>query len=448
MEKKETLTTKTKKEASSNEKTTGKATKSKTTPSDTKSKGTKIPSKTTAQKNAKTSKKTTKTAKKEPQKAVNKKAEDANTKEVTTKETKATPKKATSNTSTKTAKTKSADAKTKKAKTEAKETAAEPVLNIPILETEPSKKGSGRQKKKAVEKPMEMSYEELFGKITPDPWEETVSPEVPIEEKASQEIPALEVAAGTPKETKASETEKAEPVEETPKKAEKAKTEKPKEAKPKQEKPKAEKPKETKKPKAEKPKEIVKTPQPKPKNFTKEEKKLLAKLEEAFRFVVNMTNVIESQKMDTTVIKDLTLGEVHVLETVALNNNKPMTFIANKQKITVGALTTMINRLVQKGYLVRTRDEMDNRVIRLSVTPQTKKILKSHDKFHDDIIGLTLDGVTIRDATKVMVMFAEVLENYHNPKPVAKNADTKKTSSKTAAKKTTTAKAKKPSGKK
>ena len=123
-----------------------------------------------------------------------------------------------------------------------------------------------------------------------------------------------------------------------------------------------------------------------------------------------MTTVIESQKMDTTVIKDLTLGEVHVLETVAINNNKPMTFIANKQKITVGALTTMINRLVQKGYLVRTRDEMDNRVIRLN-TNSTNKDFKSYDKFRDDIVGLALDRVTIRDTAKVMVMFLKCLKS-------------------------------------
>ena len=39
-----------------------------------------------------------------------------------------------------------------------------------------------------------------------------------------------------------------------------------------------------------------------------------------------------------------------------------------------------------------------------------------HDKFHEDILLGVLDGVTLRDATKVMAQFNRVLENYINPK--------------------------------
>ena len=47
---------------------------------------------------------------------------------------------------------------------------------------------------------------------------------------------------------------------------------------------------------------------------------------------------------------------------------------------------------------------------------KAKKVLKLHDKFHEDILLGVLDGVTIRDATKVMAQFNRVLENYINPK--------------------------------
>lgn len=166
-------------------------------------------------------------------------------------------------------------------------------------------------------------------------------------------------------------------------------------------------------------KEVVR-PVPKPKNFTKEEKNLYRKLEVAFTYVANMTNVIEERLMDKKLIPDLTLSELHVIEVVNKNNQKPMSLIANELNITVGALITSINRLIQKDYLLRTRDEMDRRVILLSVTPKAKKVLKVHDKFHDDILGLTLEGVTIRDATKVLVQLSNVLKNYYHPKEIKK----------------------------
>lgn len=163
---------------------------------------------------------------------------------------------------------------------------------------------------------------------------------------------------------------------------------------------------------------IVRPTPKKVKELNKDEKVLYKQLEEAFTFVANMTLVIEERTMDKKLISDLTIGELHVIETVNKNNNKPMTLIAKREHVTVGALTICVNRLVQKGYLLRTRDEMDHRVILLSVTQKAKKILKSHDKFHDDILGLVLENVNLGMAQKVMSMFAQTLEYYYDPSTI------------------------------
>lgn len=152
------------------------------------------------------------------------------------------------------------------------------------------------------------------------------------------------------------------------------------------------------------------------KSMTKEEKQMYKKLWEHFNYVANLTMVIEEKMMDPKQINDLTIGEMHVIETVDKYNGQPMTKIANALKVTVGSLTIGVNRLITKDYLIRVRDEKDHRVVNLSVTPKAKKVLKLHDKFHEDILLGVLDGVTIRDATKVMAQFNRVLENYINPK--------------------------------
>lgn len=173
----------------------------------------------------------------------------------------------------------------------------------------------------------------------------------------------------------------------------------------------------------------VKRPERKAKNFTKEEKVLYKRLDEAFTYVANLTMVIEERTMDTKQIPDLTLGELHVLEVVNRELTMPMTKVANELKITVGSLTTCVNRLVKKEYLFRERDENDHRIIKISTTPKAKKVLKVHEQFHTDILYGILDGVTIRDATKVLTQVARTLENYINPKEknYEKPIDKKKT---------------------
>lgn len=165
--------------------------------------------------------------------------------------------------------------------------------------------------------------------------------------------------------------------------------------------------------------EVIVRPTPKKvKVWTKEEKPLYKKLSEAFTYIANLTNVIEEKTMDTKVIQDLTVGELHVIEMVDQNNNKPMSLIAKKLKVTVGSLTICINRLVQKGYLLRIRHEMDHRIILVSTTQKAKKVLKEHDKFHENILGLVLDTITLKQALTVMNQFALVLENYYDPKSI------------------------------
>ena len=149
---------------------------------------------------------------------------------------------------------------------------------------------------------------------------------------------------------------------------------------------------------------------------TKEEKQLYKRLSDSFNYVANLTMVIEERTMDKEQITDLTLGEIHVLEVVNKELEMPMTKVANQLKITVGSLTTCVNRLVKKEYLARVRDDVDHRVIKVSTTPKAKKILKLHDAFHEEILLSVLDGITLKDATKVMEQFERTLENYINPK--------------------------------
>lgn len=162
--------------------------------------------------------------------------------------------------------------------------------------------------------------------------------------------------------------------------------------------------------------EIIKKGMDKNKEKVIDEKVMQKKMTEAFDYLVNMTWVVEERTMDAKNIPDLTLGELHVIETVGKNNNKPMSFIASKLKVSVGALTTGVNRIVSKGYLTRIRDIEDHRVVRLAITPQGRKVLKVHDKMHQDVINELLQRVSIEEAYKVFSSAADVIENYYQMK--------------------------------
>ena len=63
-------------------------------------------------------------------------------------------------------------------------------------------------------------------------------------------------------------------------------------------------------------------------------------------------------------------------------------------KITVGTLTTAINKLIKKGYVERKRIEEDRRVVLISLTKKGKLAYRLHEKFHKDRVNTAIDGVS------------------------------------------------------
>ena len=104
---------------------------------------------------------------------------------------------------------------------------------------------------------------------------------------------------------------------------------------------------------------------------------------------------------------NLSMNEVHVLEAVKLVKEPKMGDIAKKLRITVGSLTTSVNRLVKKGYIVRRDDEKDRRKVLLELTESAQKVLKVHEEFHNHLIDSLFLDMKIEDE----VVLIKSLEN-------------------------------------
>lgn len=119
---------------------------------------------------------------------------------------------------------------------------------------------------------------------------------------------------------------------------------------------------------------------------------------------------IEEESLQKLGVK-LTMTEVHVLEVIELSENKTMTEVANRLNITLGTLTTSINRLVRKNMVIKTRNKTDKRVYNLSLTNEALDVLKVHDQFHDEMIQALLDDLMI-DEDDLLISSLENISNY------------------------------------
>ena len=106
---------------------------------------------------------------------------------------------------------------------------------------------------------------------------------------------------------------------------------------------------------------------------------------------------IEEQSLKAGVLSDISITEVHTIETIGMYSESTMSEVAQKLKITVSTLTTAINKLITKGYVERKRIEKDRRVVLVKLTKRGKLAFRLHQKFHTEMINNAIEGLSMEE---------------------------------------------------
>lgn len=105
---------------------------------------------------------------------------------------------------------------------------------------------------------------------------------------------------------------------------------------------------------------------------------------------------IEKAALQDSAFKDLSITEMHVIEAIGLGS-RTMTDVADQIGITVGTLTTSINRLVKKEYVTRKRSEEDRRYVEIELTHKGKLAHRVHEAFHQLMVKNMIEGLSNED---------------------------------------------------
>lgn len=124
---------------------------------------------------------------------------------------------------------------------------------------------------------------------------------------------------------------------------------------------------------------------------------------------------IEQKALAESVLKDLSITETHTIEAIGMYEVKTMSEVAQSLKITVGTLTTAINKLVKKGYVERNRCEEDRRSVKIKLTRKGKLAYRIHEKFHHEMIKATVEGLS-QEEEDVLIRSLEKLNEFFKSK--------------------------------
>lgn len=95
-------------------------------------------------------------------------------------------------------------------------------------------------------------------------------------------------------------------------------------------------------------------------------------------------NLISHKRLEANLEKlDLTPPQFYVLATIGYAGGLPFGEIGEKLMVTVSNLTGIVDRLEEKGLVVRDRDVRDRRVVRVRLTDKGTKLYKSTIPFFE-----------------------------------------------------------------
>lgn len=129
-------------------------------------------------------------------------------------------------------------------------------------------------------------------------------------------------------------------------------------------------------------------------------------LVELFNDILN----IEKESLKNGHFNDLSITEIHVIEAIG-KKEKSMTEVAGQLGVTVGTLTTSINKLVKKEYVVRQRIEEDRRYVYVSLTKKGKLAYRMHEAFHEKMVRELIIDLNEDDNT-ILIQSLQRLANF------------------------------------
>ena len=102
---------------------------------------------------------------------------------------------------------------------------------------------------------------------------------------------------------------------------------------------------------------------------------------------------IEEKALITEEFKDISVTDMHIIEAIGIAEPRTMSMISKSLGVTMGTLTTGINGLVRKGYVVRNR-----RIVYASLTEKGIAAYHHHMKFHKSMIDSIMQDLSEDEA--------------------------------------------------
>lgn len=117
--------------------------------------------------------------------------------------------------------------------------------------------------------------------------------------------------------------------------------------------------------------------------------------------------------MDQTCLEeiDLTPPQLVTLKIISCTDNCIMSDLSKNLGVTMGNMTSMVDRLIKGGYVAREHDSDDRRVVKVKLTSKGKEITAKANKRKKSILQKVLNKLSKKDIETMLDLFDKIISN-------------------------------------
>lgn len=133
--------------------------------------------------------------------------------------------------------------------------------------------------------------------------------------------------------------------------------------------------------------------------------KLIEIIAKLSREIVEMEELAKEQFN----FNELTLTQMHYLETINQLHNPNLTELATEMNLTKPTVKVAIDKLIEKDYIFRVQSDEDRRSAHLHLTEKGKLINRMHDSAHQNLAEMMSKNLEEVELRQLVLLLGKVL---------------------------------------
>ncbi|MDP2335870.1 MAG: MarR family transcriptional regulator [Bacteroidota bacterium] len=117
---------------------------------------------------------------------------------------------------------------------------------------------------------------------------------------------------------------------------------------------------------------------------------------------------LEESAKESFNFNELTLTQMHYLETINHLHNPNMTELAAEMNLTKPTVKVAIDKLIEKDYLYRIRSDEDRRSAHLHLSQKGKQINQMHGSAHKNLAEMMRKNLDDAEIAQLVVLLGKV----------------------------------------